>query len=485
MSDSNRVRLAVVRETTFGTTPSSPRMRTMRFTGESLKYAPKFSTSAEIRADRMNADPVKVNEDNSGGINFEMSYPVDLSPLSEVLASSFYNTWANTPARDNDGVAASVITSVTTGTNVVAVTTGAAYVIGHLVRQTGFAQGANNGLFRVTTGGATTYTCSAGAFATEASPAAAARSKVVGFEGASGDITATAGGLASTVLNFTTLGLQVGQWIKVGASLAANQFATAANNDWARVTSIAATALGLDNLPAGWGVDAGTGKSIRVFFGDVLENGTTRTSLSIERGFMDQTTPTYLVQRGMVAGQLDLKYDAEQTITGSVAFTGLTGSQSTTTLSASPDAATTAAVMSASVNVGRIAENGAVLASPNWAKAFAVSINNNLRGIAAVGSTGNVDTGVGASAVTGTIETFFGSNALLAKLMAGTVTNLNNRTTKNNQAIVLSLPRVTFTDGSPSASGQNQDVTLPLNFSASIDTATGCQIQLDRLEYFE
>jgi hypothetical protein len=319
----------------------------------------------------------------------------------------------------------------------------------------------------------------------DAAPAAAARMKVVGFQGVAADITATATGLASTTLDFTTLGLVVGQWIKIGSSATVCQFATVANNDWARVTAIAAHAITLDNLPTGWAVDAGTGKTINVFFGDYIRNGTTRSSLTIERGFLDQSVPTYIAQKGMVVGQFDLKFDTEQSITGSATFSGLSGSQSTSALSATPDAATTNQVMSASVSVARIAEAGTAISSPNWSKSLSLSINNNLRSLAALGAVGAVDMGAGACAITGSMETYFGSNAMLQKLMNGTVSNLNARSAKNNQALVLTLPRVMYTDGAPNASQQNQDVTLPLSFTASVDTTTNSMIQFDRVEYFE
>lgn len=42
MTSSNLVRVTAVREVTPGTTPASPRMRTVRITGESLNYAQQF-----------------------------------------------------------------------------------------------------------------------------------------------------------------------------------------------------------------------------------------------------------------------------------------------------------------------------------------------------------------------------------------------------------------------------------------------------------
>lgn len=492
MTDSNRLRLATVREQDLGVTPDPARMRTARVTGESLSYAPQFVGSNEIRDDRMNSDPIKVNEQNSGGINFELSYPVDNSPLSDFFQSLMFNAWQNTPQRDNDGMAGSIITDIADTTDVVTVTTGPAFAAGHLVRMTGFSNVANNGVFKVTTGSATVPAMLGANFAAEAAPPPEARMKVVGFEGAAGDITALADGLGSTALDFTALSLRVGQWVKIGGTADGSTFAFLVSggaakraNAWARIIAIAANKLTLDNLPAGWTADSGTAKSIRVFFGDQVKNGVTRSSLTIERGFMGQSVPTYIVQTGMVAGQGELNYTTEQIITGSFTFQGMTGAQGTTPLDATPDAPTSNAVMSANVNVGRIAESGAVLAAPNFVRSAQVTHNNNLRPKTAVGNIGSVDIGSGDCQVEGTLETYFGSNALFAKLISGDVGSINLRTTKARQAIIDAIPRATFTAGAPSAGGKNQDVMLSLSFQASKDELTSAHRIIDRLEYFE
>lgn len=489
MTDSNRTRLSGVRETTFGTFPGSARMRTGRMTGEGLAFTPAFVSSNEIRADRMTADPIKINEQNAGAINFELSYMPDLTLGSELIRSAFYEAWVLTPYRDNDGTADSVVTNVDNATQVVTVTAVAPadgqFRVGHLVRFTGFTNAANNGLFRCSTASTTVPAFASSGLVAEAAPPAAARMKVVGAQGASGDITATATGLGSTALDFTTLGLRVGQWIKIGdASNAAFQFATAALNGWARITAIAATALTLDNLPVGWTTDTGTGKTIRFFFGDTIKNGTTRSSLSLERSFLGQGTPTHILQRGMIAGRLSLDYTTEQIITGAFEMQGLTGSQGTVANGTTYDAAPTNRVMSANVSVAAIAEAGASIASPNFVRSLQFQLDNNLRPITAVGNVGAVDVGVGECAVTGQLEAYFGSNAFLAKLLNGTVSNISARAQIDNQALILGLPRVTFTGGSPSAQGKNQDVLIPLAYQASIDSLTSAHVLMDRLEYF-
>ncbi|MCO5071141.1 MAG: phage tail tube protein [Rhizobiaceae bacterium] len=493
MTDSNRLRMTVIRETSLGVTPTpSPRMRTARITGESLQFVPQFVNSEELRDDRMNADPIKVNEQNQGGINWELSYPVDESPESEFIRSLAFNAWQNTPQRLNDGTADSVITDVADTTDVVTVTTGAAFAENHLVLMSGFASAENNGVFKVTTGSATVPAMLGAGFVAEAAPAATARMKVVGAEGDLGDITALADGLGSTDLDFRTLGLAAGQWIKIGGTADASTFAflvtagaAARANAWARVTAIAENKLTLDNLPSGWTTDTGTSKTIRIFFGDQIKNGVTMSSLTIERGFMGQAVPTYIAQRGMVVGQGDFNWNTEQIVTGSWNMQGLTGAQDTTPLDATPDAASSSRVMSANVNVGRIAESGVPISAPNWIQSATVSINNNLRIKTAVGALGGVDIGVGDVGVTGTLQSYFGSNALLAKLLAGTVGNINLRTAKDGQALIMAIPRVTFTNGSPSAGGRNQDVMLPLEFMASKDPLTAAHFVYDRLDYFE
>lgn len=488
MTESNRVRMTWVDEVTPGTTPNNPRMRAVRYTGETLAYKPNFTNSEEIRDDRMNADPIKVGESNSGPVNTEFSFPVDGTPHSSWLASLFANAWANTPVRDNDGTADSIITQVTASTGVVAVATGAAFAVGHLVRTSGFGTAGNNGLFKITTGSATVPAVGAGLLTDEAAPPAAARMKVVGFQGASGDLVAAADGITSTTLDFTTLGLVVGQWIKVGGTGAAFRFATEGCNNWARIIAIAANKLTLDNLPGSWATDAGTGKTLRMFFGDQLKNGVAKKFGTVERGFMGQSVPTYVVQKGMLVNQGEITLDTGAQIKATYTFMGLTGSTSTTSLDALPDAATTNQVMSAAVNVGRISQGGAVVAGPNFVKNLSVSINNNARVVEAIrsdGLVGPVDINLGENSTEVTLNTYFGSNSYYSDFLNGVLTNVASIVVKNSQAVVMAAPRITRTDGSPNFGGKNQDVMVQFKATASMDPLTNAHVIMDRLEYFE
>jgi hypothetical protein len=485
MTSANRVRVSTVVEVTPGVTPSTPRMRTARMTGETLAFTPEYIDSDEIRSDRMISDPILTMQSSGGPINFELSYPDDASPMSDFISSAMQNRWVNTPQRFNDGTADSVISDVQ-ATGVITVTTGPAFAIGHLVQLSGFGVAANNRIARITTGSATVPSVGAGLMALEAAPPANAFMKVVGAEGATGDITATATGLAATTLNFTTLGLQVGQVIKIGGAAAITRFNTAPNNTYARVTAISATALTLDNLPAGWATDAGTGKTIRFFFGDTIKNGVAPLSLTIERGFMGQAVPTYIVNTGMQVNTLQMTVASKDKIKGTANFMGMGGSASTTSLDAAPDPETTSPIMAANANFQRLNEGGSTVAGPNWIRKTEFTVNNNLRMIENLGSLSPVEIVPGECNVTGNSEFYFGNDSILQKFYNGVPSSIFKAMAKSGRAIAIQFPRVTYRGGSnPSASGKNTDVMLSLDWSASKDDLTNSHILIDRFPYVE
>jgi hypothetical protein len=165
-------------------------------------------------------------------------------------------------------------TSVTT-TAFVTAAMAAAIPSGRLVFARGFLQATNNGLKHVTTGGTTTNTPITGGGMTAETTTAAqnATLEVAGVRGATSDIVMTAGGnLTSTVLDFTTLGLTVGQWIFIGGDTTISRFASAANRGYARVIAIAAGQLTLDKRSNVFVADAGTGQTIEIYFGRFVRN---------------------------------------------------------------------------------------------------------------------------------------------------------------------------------------------------------------------
>jgi hypothetical protein len=485
---SNRLKIGLVREDIVGVTPADPRVRTIRVTGEQLTFTPTYVTSSEIRDDRMDADPALAMKEAAGSINFEFSYPDDETPLSEALLGGFYASWVNTPTLFNDGTADSVITDAGTTTDTFAVAAGgAAFKASLLAQASGFTNSSNNQVFKVTSSTGTTVVGSGLGLTAEASPPGTAQLKVVGFEGASGDIQATSGGLESTTLDFTTLGLAVGQWLKIGSATAtANSFATAADNAFVRINAIAAHTITLDNLPPAWGADAGAGKTIRCWFGDQIKNGVIQTSWTIEKSMQGQQTPVYITYQGMVVDQLSFDIESRKAITGSVSYKGMGGGEATTTIDADYDPATTSSIMTANASVGRVAAAGSQLTDPNWCNSLKFQVANNLNTVEAVDASNPVAIYEGECAVTGTVNTYFGSDTLLAQFYAGNPTSVSSRFQKNGQAVIFQIPRCFYTGGgNPQATAKNQAVMASFDFTASMDALTDAHILCDRLPYYE
>lgn len=481
MSDSNRLQLARVTESTIGTTPNSPSMTKVRVTGENFVYDISNVVSEEIRNDRLTPDLIQVGGRVNGGFNFEMSY----GAFDEEVESAMFSTWVTTPVILNV-TSDSNITQVTDSSDTYTVDTGLGtpFKAGHLVRASGFTNAANNQLFRVASSTGTTIVGSSLTLTDEAAPPAGARLKVVGFEGASGDITATAGGLGSTSLDFTTLGLAVGQWIKIGGTAAGTRFATSVLNDFARITAISATALTLDNKPSGWTTDSGTSKTIQVWVSDYIRVGTTKKAFSYEKVILSQDTPYYQVFKGCIVNSMALSFAANRILTGTFDYIGFNAAGSTSPQDANPDEAAQNDVLSASANVGRIAEAGAVAGSPNYIQEVSFTLNNNLREQVAVGTLGLIGHGVGRAEVTGSLRAYFGSNALLDKYLNNTETSLNIRVAKSGKAQVHTFPRVKFSSANANAAGGNQDVEQNINFTALRDSTTLTNYQIDRFEEY-
>lgn len=144
-----------------------------------------------------------------------------------------------------------------------------------LVYGDGFTNTVNNGIREITGTVATSAVLIPVSGSTAETPAATVTAQVAiaGVRGWTGDLQINAGGnLISTVLDFTTLGLTVGQYIHVGGVLTANQFATVANLGFARIVSIAANLIVLAKKNTTFVADTGSGLKIDILFGQFVRN---------------------------------------------------------------------------------------------------------------------------------------------------------------------------------------------------------------------
>lgn len=152
-----------------------------------------------------------------------------------------------------------------------------------LLYSRGWDTSANNGLFVLAGAVATSATSipvTGGAIAATPDATDDVELAVAGVRGEAGDLQIDANGdLISTALDFTTLGLSVGQWLHVGGVGVTNQFFNEENSGFARIKSITANKIELERKAATFVVDdgtdtgsGGTGLEIDILFGQFIRN---------------------------------------------------------------------------------------------------------------------------------------------------------------------------------------------------------------------
>lgn len=500
MSDANRTSVRFAKEPSFRTAPGTPLYKEVRFTGESVNYTPATDVSAEINATRQISDLILTGYEAGGDVGAE--YSIDNADV--LMEGTFCNNWLRTPEVLNGpswkyGASATRITAVGATSITLAATsvlagsainsTGTAFLVNNLIRLTGF-NNANDTIFLVTASAATSLTIAGGTV--DAAPAATARVKVIGHQGASGDIAAvTAGGnaITSTALNFTTLGLIVGQWVKFSAEGGAFSFAQVNNRGYCRISAIAANRLSFDVVPAGWTADTGAGQTIRMYYGDTIRNGVAEFSYRMEKQYGLTGGTRYAYFRGMEVGSMTITADTRAIVTQGFTFMGSDG----VLPSASRDAGAITensgigSVLDSSNSIPMILENGAAVNTPNYVSSFGFTVENNLRAKAAVGSAGAIGVGQGRADVTGTLSTYFGDETYLSKLINNTASSVTFlfRDLPKLRGELWDMPRIKYSGGVPEVTGIDTDIFANLTFQAIRDLASNRDytLMLSRFDY--
>lgn len=144
MSDSDRLRSLILKESTYGVTPASA-MTIMRVTSNLLSSNQETIESEEIRADRVTADVARSRVNVGGDIGFEFHYGTFDALLEATLHADA--TWTSEDAVTDNTVA--VTASATfSGTGEYPTST---YSPGQWVYSSGWTNAANNGWFKILT----------------------------------------------------------------------------------------------------------------------------------------------------------------------------------------------------------------------------------------------------------------------------------------------------------------------------------------------
>lgn len=459
------------------------------FGGELVTVAPN-----PINSSRQRKKGVGVDLNANGGYNHNFSFYNHIDLLQGVM-------FADTREKGTELVTAVDIDTTNPDEYEVASTTG--FVVGGLILGVGFTNAANNTLNEITAIVAdTSVEVADGVLVAEASPPATAFIKVVGVAGAAGDIDVSAVGgfptLTSTVLDFTTLGLVVGQWIFLGGDTGSDQFSTAVNNGFKRIRSIAANILTIDKSVSSMVTETPAG-IIHIFFGDVLRNEDgsliKRRSYNLERllGAPDDALPAEIQSEhliGQVPSELSINIPVAELLNIDMSFigtdhqtrTGAVGPKQSSVIS--PQASE---VFNTSSDFSRIkmATVSSSDEAPTALFAFITeatfTINNNLTVNKAVGTLGGFDITAGTFSVSGSITAYFSDTAAVNAVRNNTDITLDVAIAKDNRGMVLDFPLISLGDGRLTVE-QDQPITLPLSFDAA--TAEDVSASFDHTAMF-
>ena len=210
---------------------------------------------------------------------------------------------------------------------------------------------------------------------------------------------------------------------------------------------------------------------------NVLKNGTTEKSFSIERGHLD--IAEYFLYTGMVVDTFSMDISAGSIITGAFGFTGEVATLTQATAATTLTAASVTNIMSAMTNVANIKENNVALTGV-FVNKLSFNVANSMRPIKALGSTGAVDLGVGSFDCGGTLELYFANDTIYDKFIAGTASTLEFQTKSGDDIYTFKFPKVKFSSDKVNSGGLNSDVMEVVGWEALYDATALCSMQITR-----
>jgi hypothetical protein len=482
--DSNDTQLAWAEEETIGVLPATPVWNPLE-PNSFGDFGGDIKTVARepITDDRQRRRAVVVDLD--GKVDFEQD--LTQNNAADLLQGFLFASYRRKAEKSGPS-------GVTGSTHTVTVASGgAAFRAGDLVNLTDFGVAANNGLFRVASSTGTTIVTTAG-LSDEASPPAAAKLTVVGFQFASGDVTITNSGsafpyLTATAKDLTQLGIVPGEWVFIGdSSNAAYSFATAANNGFARVRSVTASVMTFDKTYTTMVTDAGTSKTVRLYVSRVLKNEPAATrvrrSYQFERKLgqpdnaSSNTQSEYVV--GCIADELEmdfgtadkaklkLKYMGTDSETRDAATGVKSGTRATLT---ALDAFNT----SSDVTHIKLAVPSTTDANPTalfgHVSDLTVMVKNNIKPNKAVGTLGSFDMSAGNFDVSAKMTAYFANVDVCAAVRRGDSLTLDAHLVKNNAGMSVDIVQM-IAGKSLLQVKKDQPIELPLE----PDAASGVEI---------
>lgn len=212
---------------------------------------------------------------------------------------------------------------------------------------------------------------------------------------------------------------------------------------------------------------------------NVLKNGITKKSFTIEKKVELGTTDQYFHFKGMMADSLRLSIRAKELISGEFSFVGKGGTLTQTAIASSTYvAATTEEVMSASADFASLSVGGVTTLN---IQGLDLEIRNSLRPVDVAGSMDRAGIGTGRFEVTGSLDIYFESNAAYDMFLAGNAVALSfilgSTTLKKYQFDIGSLK---FSDAEVLAEGADGDMMCRMQFQGIYDADDTATLKITR-----
>jgi hypothetical protein len=212
---------------------------------------------------------------------------------------------------------------------------------------------------------------------------------------------------------------------------------------------------------------------------NVLKNGTTQKSFTIEKTFEAGATDQYHRFLGAVANTMSLQIQANQIVTGTFGFLAKQATSAQAAIaSSSYTAANTNPIINPQANFGSLAITGAT--SPEIT-AINLNITNNLRQQSVIGQTASRGIGTGRFEVSGDVTAYFTNAELYELYLAGTAADLSFRLGgASSLKYVFDVGTIKFETAEVLAGGNDQDVLVKMGFRGLYDSSDAATLKITR-----
>jgi hypothetical protein len=475
--DSNSVGLYIGEETSLKVLNPS----TVLFELEPNNYS---TFGAEYKS--VSRDPITKGRQRKKGTIVDMdasaSFDMDVTSTNTrrlMQGFMFANAVQKASTRPLNGTAAT-LTTVAASDDSVNGTGMSGFAAGQLVVLKGFTT-ANNGLKTIVSASATKLTFSE-ALSDEASVYSYATVEVVGRVCGSGDITiannTTSVSLGSTVLDFTTLGLVVGEYIYIGGDTESTSFSSTLKG-YARIQSIATRQLVLDDTTFQPATSNGAGKTIQLFFGSTIRNEVedsklVRKTYHIERQLGKDgngVQAEYLT--GSIANDFTLNLSEAAKVDANLSYVCLGHETRSTTEGLKSNTRWPAPLEDAFNSTSNLYRAKLAIASGlNPTPVFAygsemkLTIKNGVKSLKALGVLGGFEASAGTFEVSATMEAYFSEIGAISAISDNDDVSLSVIATKDNSGFVFDMP-MTSLGGGQLKVNKNDPIKLSLNIDAA------------------